>query len=351
MVYKRLRGTAIVDTEKGILLVRDKGKKVFTLPGGNARKNESRESAAIRELREETGLVAEEVKYLFSLIGPKHRSHKGGFYRDYHKVFLIKARGEAKPRKEISEVRYYKEGDEIPLSRTTQRIIKKYLKFKKSSKIGRNFLLLKDRFVFWFNYKKHPHSKLKIKNLARNTLYLLVLSIFASMTYNNIGPLNKIVIVFLKLGSLLLLASCLLSLKYVYRIFVNIKYGFRGLKNGYKLIVVILLLALVFYGYQNHETYFYKTNKAFNKIDYSHFNPLFISSSEIPELLNGNGIHSENNPEPQDIISKATKPEINISQLEKRIHELVNEERKKYGKSPLKWDKKLALIARKHSQD
>ncbi|HEC92770.1 MAG TPA: NUDIX domain-containing protein [Candidatus Atribacteria bacterium] len=281
MVYKRRRGTVIIDTERGILVVRDKGKRVFTLPGGSTKKGESRKAAAIRELREETGLVAEEVKYLFSLIGPKHRSYKGGFYRDHHKVFLIKTHGEAKPRKEISEIRYYKEGDEIPLSRTTKRIIEKYLKFKKSSKTKKIFLLLKEKFMFWFNYKKHPRSKLRIKNLVKDALYLLILLIFAFMIYENITQLNKIVIVFLKLGSLLLLGSCLLSVKYIYRILINLKYGFRGLKNGYKLIAIILLVALVFYGYQNHETYFSKIDNSINSLNYAYFNPVIINSSEI----------------------------------------------------------------------
>ncbi len=37
--------------------------------------------------------------------------------------------------------------------------------------------------------------------------------------------------------------------------------------------------------------------------------------------------------------------------LEKKIHLLVNRERKKRGLKPLKWDKKLAKIAREHSED
>ena len=281
MAYKRRRGTVIVDTDRGILVVRDKGKRVFTLPGGNVKRGESRKAAAIRELREETGLVAEEVKYLFSLISPKHRSYKGGFYRDHHKVFLIKTHGEAKPRKEISEIRYYREGDEIPLSRTTKRIIEKYLKFKKSSKIK----LLKEKLMFWFNYKKHPRSKLRIKNLVKDALYLSILLIIAFMIYKNITQLNKIVIEFLKLGSLLLLGSCLLSVKYIYRILVNLKYGFRGLKNGYKLIAIILLVALVCCGYHNHETNFSNIDNSINPLNYLYLNPVIINSSEISNFL------------------------------------------------------------------
>jgi uncharacterized protein YkwD len=45
------------------------------------------------------------------------------------------------------------------------------------------------------------------------------------------------------------------------------------------------------------------------------------------------------------------KPEIDVYELEKRIHELVNEEREKHGLQSLRWDEKLANIARKHSKD
>ncbi len=40
-----------------------------------------------------------------------------------------------------------------------------------------------------------------------------------------------------------------------------------------------------------------------------------------------------------------------ISHLEKKIHEMVNTERKKNGLAPLSWDENLHSIARKHSQD
>lgn len=45
------------------------------------------------------------------------------------------------------------------------------------------------------------------------------------------------------------------------------------------------------------------------------------------------------------------KPDIDRKELEKRIHELVNEERSQRGLNKLSWDSDLAEIARKHSRD
>jgi len=114
------RGTAIVDTPRGILVAAGKH-KIFLLPGGVAKKSESRKRAAIRELREETRLKAYSYKYLFSYHSRYAR----------HKIFLIKAKGYARPSHEIRYIDYWKPGKNIILSHTTKIIINKYLSLKK----------------------------------------------------------------------------------------------------------------------------------------------------------------------------------------------------------------------------
>jgi 8-oxo-dGTP pyrophosphatase MutT (NUDIX family) len=130
MTYKRRHGAAIVDTEEGILVVSGRS-KLFILPGGGARKGESREKAAIRELKEETGLVADNCVFLFEHVGSKHKSYEGGYFRNYSKVFLIKARGKAKPRHETKHVAYYKPESNIEISYNTKLMLDKYLNWKK----------------------------------------------------------------------------------------------------------------------------------------------------------------------------------------------------------------------------
>ena len=61
---KRRRGTAIVDTLRGILVV-SHDNRTFYLPGGGAEKGESQKTAAIREIKEETSLETVACKFLF----------------------------------------------------------------------------------------------------------------------------------------------------------------------------------------------------------------------------------------------------------------------------------------------
>lgn len=125
-MYNRRRGTALVETNEGILVVCnswDMDKKLFTLPGGKANKNESRRQAAIRELEEETSLKGLESTYLFSYNSPPH----GHRYRDCHKVLLIKVNGTPEPQHEVKQIAFYKEGSDLNLSHSTREIIERFL--------------------------------------------------------------------------------------------------------------------------------------------------------------------------------------------------------------------------------
>ena len=109
MIYRR-RGVVIVNTTKGILVVKEKDGR-FSLPGGGAKKHESREKAAIRELYEETELKTKKITYLFSYLGEKwHYGHHKKSTRNNNKVFLIKASGNPKPMNEIKCIDFWRPG-------------------------------------------------------------------------------------------------------------------------------------------------------------------------------------------------------------------------------------------------
>ncbi|XEI32096.1 NUDIX domain-containing protein [Aeromonas veronii] len=120
---KRRRGTVIVELPDGILLTRMR-RDHYLLPGGQAEKNEPRIMTAIRELKEETGLIAEEVRYLFDF-----ESH---YYR--HKVFYIRASGIPVPSHEIDTLAYY-QADMPDLADSSRKIIACYLAQHKSSMV------------------------------------------------------------------------------------------------------------------------------------------------------------------------------------------------------------------------
>jgi len=129
MTIVRRRGTAIIDTPNGILVASGR-RKIFLLPGGGTKRKESRRKAAIRELREETGLRAYSSKYLFTYNEQKY--YPDGRKRkivNLHKVFLIKAKGHARPREEVKHITYYKDGN-ISLPYNTKKIVERYLEMK-----------------------------------------------------------------------------------------------------------------------------------------------------------------------------------------------------------------------------
>ena len=95
---KRNRATALVQDEGRLLLVRERGAKHWSLPGGGMKKGEDPVAAATRELHEETKLVATSASYLFRYESPSQ----------HHHVCCLEAEGEVELlREEIGDYRWW----------------------------------------------------------------------------------------------------------------------------------------------------------------------------------------------------------------------------------------------------
>lgn len=113
----RRRATAIVMRNGRTLLVRDRGRRSFALPGGGVDKGESAAGAAARELYEETALSAWRVEYLFR--------HSGKY--NAHYVFRVDARGEVSVADDpmVEEFLWWDGGGDAPIHPHVNAILSK----------------------------------------------------------------------------------------------------------------------------------------------------------------------------------------------------------------------------------
>ena len=82
----RDRATAVVQRGEGLLIVRDRGFRHYSLPGGGVNRGESPEDAVARELAEETGLRAVSIS-------PLLRCKTSDVFNTYL-VYLVEATGD-----------------------------------------------------------------------------------------------------------------------------------------------------------------------------------------------------------------------------------------------------------------
>lgn len=106
---KRRRGTAIVDAPDGILILIERGGDLALLPGGGAERGESRMQAAIREMKEETGLEPYLVVPLFRFASA---------FSD-HSVFFIHAAGTPQLTTHTLAIGYYRDGHVTTIAHQT----------------------------------------------------------------------------------------------------------------------------------------------------------------------------------------------------------------------------------------
>ena len=114
----RQRATTIVIRNNHVLLVRDKGKSKFSLPGGGIKKGEPSTSAAAREVFEELGIHPTKITRM------RDCDYKGS--SNMHKVCLVDADGNPHVKgNELAEFMWWDMKKEVPIFEHVKGILSK----------------------------------------------------------------------------------------------------------------------------------------------------------------------------------------------------------------------------------
>ena len=102
----RERATAVLIRDGKVLLVKAPSLGDYHMPGGGIEAGETPGEAVVRELREETGLVANKLEFLFTWETTIHRHH----------AFLMEAEGEATLSDEVVSFIWWDRRQMLPIS-------------------------------------------------------------------------------------------------------------------------------------------------------------------------------------------------------------------------------------------
>ena len=114
----RHRATLMLKRGGRVLLVRDRGRDAYALPGGGIEDGELPIIAAARELMEETGLEATAIRYLFTF---------GGKYNDHH-IYEVEAEGEVSAMGEVDGFIWWDMVDDTPVFPHVRGILDRYMR-------------------------------------------------------------------------------------------------------------------------------------------------------------------------------------------------------------------------------
>lgn len=184
----------------------------------------------------------------------------------------------------------------------------------------------------WFFRRKHPYSKLRLDKLQTNLGMVVGLAIILLIVRSYSDILDSIAIWFLELGTIISLILLYFIMKNLYKVFVNLRYGFRGSTNGFKLISIVLLILLSWQIYQIQD-------------DFSSSDPLFTNG-----CFNILSLEETSSNAIKEFLSEA-KPVYEREEECKIAFNHLNEIRRKNGRKELEWDDRAYKLAVARSKD
>lgn len=226
-------------------------------------------------------------------------------------------------------------------------------------KLGNYFLDKLDNLVHWLRKRDHHrYNYEKRMNYLITTALIFIASIVGlSIFYSNAVKLNEINLWIINLGGTLILTSLFFTIK------LGLRLGKEGInilkrqRNWLKYLIIILIVFILWQAYTNKDTILNPVFDTYNKTNFSLFSPISFESLSLDSTSSdSSNVYSNQKKDDSRFGSFVNgilnpKSQIGISELEQRVHILINEERINYGLKPLIWDDKIALIAREHSQD
>lgn len=135
---------------------------------------------------------------------------------------------------------------------------------------------LQSDFKKWFFEKRHPHSVLNKTVFIHDLLKFAGLILVFLIVYNNVDKLNNISLWIIKLGSLILLILLYFVIKKGRQLCLNLKYWFRGLNNGTKLLIAIAIVLILLFAFFNQGKVVDSTVNSYKKIEFNRLVPINV---------------------------------------------------------------------------
>jgi uncharacterized protein YkwD len=199
----------------------------------------------------------------------------------------------------------------------------------------------------WLN-SRHHRSYRNLNAFFMNILWIVVLSISFMIIYSNLEKLNEIVLWFLPLGGALLLVNAFFWIKYFWKFLKRIFYWYEGERNWVKYLILIILIVLLWQGYQTRDTLFDSAIEKYNQFEFERILPLNLNISWSD--FNPENIEDLDTSEASTIQKILYTPPERKEECEEAF-DYVNQVRKEKGRKPMKWDDNLYKLAVERSKD